>query len=450
MRTPVDSNFLTLYKALPGGTISKHGLKFAFYFLFSVLISLSAQAERLAKLDQAISFKTVADIAPVFDFDGDGCLPAAGIGRDGRMNSGLKPTGNLGGSCRPSNFLDYSNTLHRHACVTSGGKQYCGHFYSLYFEKDQANVLGFGHRHDWEQAAIWTIDGRVTHGGVSAHGKMSTESASSLPFENGHLKVVYHKDGPSTHSLRFAKNNEQAENPAGRFVTPAIVSWFDVKGNLNNHEMRRRLNQYDYGDATIPLKDSNFYDNLNRFKPGGFPTFAPLNGTFKVRIRNEQSQEGVVASWGAHQGLVNGGNPLLLYSGSYETCRIYDCDLIIRPINGRTAPYKIEIRNERGQKGVIASWGAHQGIRNGSNPLQIYTGTYETCRIHDCDFVIESIPGRTDAFKISVRNERGEVGVVASWGAHQGIPNGSNPLLLYTGTYEMCRIFDCDFLIQPK
>src|SRR5262245_59950264 len=132
--------------------------------LVTAALSSPAVADTFAKLSEALP--STADIAgtyPVFDFDTDGCLPSAGISRTGVQNGGLNPSGSITGGCRASGFLNTSNTLHRHACISSGGKSYCGHFYALYFLKDQATVFGGGHRHDWEYAAVWTTNGVMTH-----------------------------------------------------------------------------------------------------------------------------------------------------------------------------------------------------------------------------------------------------------------------------------------------
>ncbi len=232
--------------------------------------------KHLASLDIALpAYEDISTTHPVFDFDGDGCLPSAGIGRDGAMNGGLNTSGDLGGGCRKSDFLNYSNTLHRYMCKNSSGDQYCVHFYSLYFMKDQIiSNVGGGHRHDWEHAAVWTKNGTVTHGSYSAHGDLNTKPASELPFENGHLKIVYHKDGGLTHALRFAKSNETAENPYGYWVLPPLVSWYTVTGDgVSNSEMRNKMNSYNYGSATIPMKDGNFVGNVNNYKPSDYPTF---------------------------------------------------------------------------------------------------------------------------------------------------------------------------------
>lgn len=240
-----------------------------------MIAALSAHADNFTALDQAYPANVdISSLYPVFDFDTDGCLPSAGISRTGVQNGGLSPSGSITGGCRSSTFLSTSNTLHRYACVTSSSNTYCGHFFALYFLKDQTTSVGGGHRHDWEYAAVWTTNGVITHGGYSAHGDLSNSAAAEIPFENGHLKFVYHKDGASTHAFRFAKSDETAENPYGVFVTPTIISWHTMTGDtVDNATLRSNLNSYDYGSAVVPLKDSTFLDNLNTYKPSGYPTF---------------------------------------------------------------------------------------------------------------------------------------------------------------------------------
>ncbi|WP_165856123.1 NPP1 family protein [Marinobacter sp. JSM 1782161] len=252
-----------------------------FGFLIPALaLSPLASADSFIALEQALpSGADAARIAPVFDFDTDGCLPSAGISRSGAQNGGLNPSGSLTGGCRDNNFLDTSNTLHRYACITSGGSEYCGHFFSLYFLKDQILAgIQSGHRHDWEHAAVWTTNGVVTHGSYSAHGDMTTDAIANLPQQNGHLKIVYHKDGVATHALRFAKTDEAAENPYGSFVTPVITSWYTMTGDgVANATLRNNLNSFDYGSASVPMRDDNFLGNLNEARPGGYPAFTAAN-----------------------------------------------------------------------------------------------------------------------------------------------------------------------------
>lgn len=242
----------------------------------AVLSPASVLADDFARLDAALPTAVDAySISPVFDFDTDGCLPSAGISRTGQKNGGLKPTGSLGGSCRSSDFLNSSNTFHRYACLNASGNRYCGHMYALYFEKDQLFAgIESGHRHDWEFAVIFTTNGTITHGSFSSHGDVVTTAAAELPFENGHLKIAYHKDGVSTHVFRWAMDNEIAENPYGYWVTPEIVSWYHFTGDgISNSTMRNTMNGFDYGDANMPVTDSHFLSNLNEAKPASYPEF---------------------------------------------------------------------------------------------------------------------------------------------------------------------------------
>jgi hypothetical protein len=212
----------------------------------------------------------------------------------------LRTTGTKTGNCRDSGFLDTSNTLHRYACVTSNESEYCGHIYALYFEKDQTvdGSAGVGHRHDWESAIIWTKDGVITHGSVSQHGKFETKPRHELPFEtdeegNDHLKVVYHQHGGLTHAMRFAgANDHHAENPEGEWVTPTLISWYDLTGDgLDNVYMRGQLNGFDYGKASIPVTDSNFWNNLNKGKPIDYPAFPTSSEYGEITIGKEANDD---------------------------------------------------------------------------------------------------------------------------------------------------------------
>eukprot|EP00924_Labyrinthula_sp_SR-Ha-C_P014329 maker-scaffold_20-snap-gene-2.8-mRNA-1 protein AED:0.02 eAED:0.03 QI:0/0/0/1/1/1/2/0/249 len=216
----------------------------------------------------------VESIAPVFDMDTDGCLPAAAISRSGQQNGGLKTTGTVGGACRSKNFLSLSNTYHRHTCKRSGGHEYCAHMYVLYFEKDQMFNGSGGHRHDFEEVVVWTRNGAITHGSYSRHGKLVTKEAKHIPKEGNHLKVVYHKEGIFSHALRFAGSGERAENPYGRFVTPNIISWYEAHSEkLSNAEYRHLMNKFSFGKANLEIKDSNFLKKVNGNKPKGYPKF---------------------------------------------------------------------------------------------------------------------------------------------------------------------------------
>lgn len=272
----------------------------------------AAHASDFPRLDEALPANgIIPGTEPVFDFDGDSCLPSAGISRTGEQNGGLRTAGSLTGGCRSSDFLNTSNTLHRFACEDSRNSTFCAHFYSLYFEKDQvSNGFGGGHRHDWEHVVIWTQDGVVTHGSYSAHGELTTREAANIPHQGTHLKFVYHKDGALTHAMRFAQTNEIAENPYDTFVTPAIISWYEFSGDgVSNIEMRNRLNRYDYGSANVPLKDSNFLSNINEYKPSDYPEFTQAS----VEATNPNGPEVAL-----YQHCNYGGYKVLLNEGDFD------------------------------------------------------------------------------------------------------------------------------------
>ncbi|MBV7328547.1 RICIN domain-containing protein [Chloroflexi bacterium TSY] len=266
------------------------------------------------RLNEAVPSELISVLAPVFDFDGDGCLPSAGINRYGEPNKGLKIGGTITGQCRARNFLETSNTLHRSACSIHNDSVFCGHFYALYFKKDQtADGICCGHRHDWEHVAIWTTDGIITHGSVSEHGGMNTRNVTDIPFEGTHMKVVYHKDDGLTHAIRFAQPGEIAENPTEGFVTPPLASWYSLTGDaLDNAAMRERLNRFDYGSGILPIKDGRFYEKLNEFKPSNYPVFLEQNsdiplgdshGVYQIVSANS----GLCLDISAHS-IENGGN----------------------------------------------------------------------------------------------------------------------------------------------
>jgi hypothetical protein len=259
------------------------GLMLALWVLWfsSIIAMTAANADNFAALDKALPRGGDTEkFSPVFDFDPDGCLPSAGFSRTGIKNSGLsvRDNTNVEGGCYLPGFMGLSNTLHRYACTTSDGSDFCGHFYALYFLKDQCtdgiNVF-CGHRHDWEYVGVWTTDGVVTHVGASAHGDLPFRPVSQVHFEGTHPKIVYHREGATTHALRFAHASEPAENPEGMFVTPPLISWYELAGDgISNPAMRYLLNTYNYGadpepsGGTIPMKDSKFLSNLNKSRPG--------------------------------------------------------------------------------------------------------------------------------------------------------------------------------------
>ncbi|WP_435118706.1 NPP1 family protein [Amycolatopsis thermoflava] len=201
---------------------------------------------------------------PAFDYDGDGCYPTPAIGPDGTLNPGLNNSGALNGNCHDQSDLDNTNSYSRSKCDNG----WCAYVYDLYFEKDQA-VPGIdccGHRHDIEHVVVWVSNGQAEYVSVSAHGEYSTYPRARVGWEGTHAKVVYHKDGASTHCFRLAGMTETPENHYGTWQYPDLVSWDNYPAGL-----RDRLMTADFGSSSFAIKDSAFASNLAKAKPAGIP-----------------------------------------------------------------------------------------------------------------------------------------------------------------------------------
>lgn len=201
---------------------------------------------------------------PAFDYDGDGCYPTPAIGPDGTISPGLNNSGALNGSCHDQSDLDNTNSYSRSKCNNG----WCAYLYDLYFEKDQA-VPGWdccGHRHDLEHVVVWVQNDQAEYVSTSAHGNYSTYPRAQVGWEGTHPKVIYHKDGASTHCFRLASMTEQPENHYGTWQYPDLVSWDNFPAGI-----RDKLVNADFGSASLGIKDSAFAGNLSRAKPAGIP-----------------------------------------------------------------------------------------------------------------------------------------------------------------------------------
>lgn len=233
-------------------------------FALTIGLTGSAHAGVLTPLsERATTFQK--QFQPVFDYDSDGCLPVAAIDNNGNLNGGLDDSGAITGQCR-SGHLGNANTYSRAKCNNG----WCGIVYTLYFEKDMscADCTATSHRHDWEAAVIWIRQGASTpsYASVSHHGSYTTSQFSAVPRDGVRLKVVYHKDGVSTHVFRFAGSGEGAEAWGdGGWDFPRLVSW-DNFNNGSSVDLRGRMNSATWGDANFPLKDGRFNEELSRAK----------------------------------------------------------------------------------------------------------------------------------------------------------------------------------------
>lgn len=205
---------------------------------------------------------------PYFDYDSDSCFPAAAIDANGNLNGGLAPSGSLTGGCR-TNHLGKANTYSQSRCKNG----WCAYVYTLYFEKDQCDPTGItecGHRHDWESVVVFQKQGeeRPRYLSASRHGGYSTHPINEVPMDGNHVKIVYHKDGPSTHAFRFAQWGEVPEAWGdGGWDKPALLTLDTMRSDL-----RTKLSDAAWGSANFPLA-GNLVSNINKARPSAVPAF---------------------------------------------------------------------------------------------------------------------------------------------------------------------------------
>lgn len=201
---------------------------------------------------------------PSLDFDTDGCYNVPAIDAQGNIVEGLPHnwTG-YSSNCRDLSDLDNNNVYSRQRCNNG----WCIYLYGYYFEKDVAiaNFIDPGHTHDWEHIAVWVRQStnQAEYVGVSQHGEYEIKSASQVRWDGDHPKIVYHKDGVSTHCFRFADaSDDNIENHKGVWFRGALVSY----NGFPSLAIRDKLFAHDFGKATIGFKDATFAGNIGRAK----------------------------------------------------------------------------------------------------------------------------------------------------------------------------------------
>ncbi|KAI1169775.1 necrosis inducing protein-domain-containing protein [Nemania sp. FL0916] len=207
---------------------------------------------------------------PAMDFDTDGCYNTPAIGPDGTINPGLdnNDTG-LSSDCHDLSDLQNNNVYSRARCNNG----WCAYLYGYYFEKDVtiANIpFDFGHRNDWEHIAVWVQNGEAKYVSASQHGNYQVKPASEVRWDGTHPKMVYNKDGLSTHDFRFAnEDDDNIENATGQWFFGDLVSW----NGFPSTSLRDKLVAYDFGDAVFALKDASFPGDLDKARADFIPEF---------------------------------------------------------------------------------------------------------------------------------------------------------------------------------
>ncbi|KAI1850609.1 hypothetical protein JX265_004319 [Neoarthrinium moseri] len=171
----------------------------------------------------------------------NGCVPFPAVDAAGNTGGGLATSGGSSDGCSSSTGQVYAR-----------GAQYGNYYalmYSWYMPKDSPSS-GLGHRHDWEGIVVWidnltsqTIKGLAT----SAHGDFDVIT-SNFPLDGSRPKIQYFSNWPVNHQLGTT-STKGGEQP--------LIAWESL-----TDAARTALSNTDFGDATVPFKDSTFNSNL--------------------------------------------------------------------------------------------------------------------------------------------------------------------------------------------
>ena len=167
------------------------------------------------------------------------------IGPDGTINGGLNPTGSLNGDChdavRPGQHQRLLALQVQQRLVRRRVRP-------LLREGPGAspNSSIGGHRHDWEHVVVWVQNG--VSASTSPRPPTATSPstpASSVRWTGTHPKVVYHKDGVSTHCFRLGRHRRRAAGE--RTTTPGSTRRWSAgtatRAGIRDKLSRLRLRQ---------------------------------------------------------------------------------------------------------------------------------------------------------------------------------------------------------------
>lgn len=179
-----------------------------------------------------------------------GCVPFPAVDAAGNVSGGLKNSGSESGDCTRSTGQVY---------VRQGNYNgRCAIMYAWYFPKDQ-NVSGpgnLGHRHDWEDIVVWlntcATYGRISQISYSHHGeyqKVAYNQPGGLALYGTHPKVNYGRHGGLMDHDVSPTGEVGGQQPG--------VAWTTL-----SQAARNALNYYNFGNAVVPFKDSEFGKNL--------------------------------------------------------------------------------------------------------------------------------------------------------------------------------------------
>ncbi|KAL4769142.1 necrosis inducing protein-domain-containing protein [Aspergillus nidulans var. acristatus] len=179
-----------------------------------------------------------------------GCVPFPAVDAEGNTSGGLQPSGGSSAGCDSSTGQIYARST-----MTDGTDSTYGPaiMYSWYMPKDEPST-GLGHRHDWEGVIVWLSSSSSTSADnilavcPSAHGDWNCSTDGFTLTDSTHPLIQYYNVWPVNHQLGLTST-------VGG--TQPLIAWESLTDAAQN-----ALQTTDFGDATVPFKDSTFSANL--------------------------------------------------------------------------------------------------------------------------------------------------------------------------------------------
>jgi hypothetical protein len=181
-----------------------------------------------------------------------GCDPYPAVDANGNVSSGLAPSGSSDGGCTSSTGQVYSRY------TTYDNK--CAIMYSWFMPKDMPPTGIGGHRYEWEGIVVWLdscqVGARILSINYSEHGGWSVNQTP--PTWTGSYSFASYGVHPLVYYHSPNKLLDHHPDPTWRQGgAQPLVGWNNLPAPA-----RDTINNFDFGAATPPLKDSTFLGNL--------------------------------------------------------------------------------------------------------------------------------------------------------------------------------------------
>ncbi|KAF1320298.1 Necrosis inducing protein npp1, partial [Globisporangium splendens] len=177
----------------------------------------------------------------------NGCRPYPAVDAAGNTSGGLKPVGSQDAGCKGSG--KGTQVYGRSAWY----KNKWAIMYSWYFPKDSP-ITGLGHRHDWEHVVVWIDNPAAANPKIlavtpSAHsGYQKYAPPKSGTVDGTSAKVDYSSTVVINHALDSTTSAGEKQ---------PLIMWEQM-----TPAARTALENANFGDANVPMKDGNFMNKL--------------------------------------------------------------------------------------------------------------------------------------------------------------------------------------------